>query len=102
MFARTEHRLRLLMSVAICAATSLISCAAPRSGPKRIEADGVTYIACGGALWFENEGDWRNPDARSYEVVFTDAQGRRHDLKRVRMLTVRDLPSDSKDCTPAK
>jgi len=102
MFTRTERRLRLLVSVALCAAASSISCTTPRSGPKKIEADGATYVACGGALWFENEGDWRNPDARSYEVVFTDAQGQRHDLKRVRMLSMRDLPSDSKDCTPAK
>src|ERR1700689_2715802 len=79
-------------------AASFCSCNAPRAGPKLIEADGVSYTTCSGVLALRNEGDYRNPDAASYEVVFTDADGKRHDLKRVRMLYTKELPSDTPAC----
>jgi hypothetical protein len=88
----------LVFAATAVAAASLSSCNAPRAGPKLIEADGVSYTTCTGFFALRNEGDFRNPDAASYEVVFTDADGKRHDLKRVRMLYTRDLPSDTRAC----
>ncbi len=71
----------------------------PRLVPKLIEADGVTYAACGGALWVEQEdGNPRDIDSRSWAVLFKDAEGTTHPLKRVRMLKVSDLPSNAPEC----
>lgn len=70
----------------------------PRTGPKLIEADGNKYFACGGALWLLNEGNPKDPDARSYQVMFKDAEGRTHELTRVRMLKVTDWPTGTPPC----
>ena len=82
----------------VCAAAGLYACGTPHAGPKLIVADGTTYAACGGATWFLNDSDRTDPEARSYTVYFADADGKTHELKRVRALTVSDLPSDSKAC----
>lgn len=74
------------------------SCGGSHPGPKLIDADGVRYTACGGALWFRNEGNFKDPDAIRYEVLFKDAQGRSHDLKNVDILIVTDLPEDTPAC----
>jgi hypothetical protein len=92
-----RRRSNLLLIVGICGAAQLSSCHAPHTGPKLIEADAVTYIACGGALWVEND----NPGyftPRTSAVLFQDAEGKNHELKRVRMLRIRDLPSNSAVC----
>jgi hypothetical protein len=70
----------------------------PKTGPKMIEADGATYVACDGALWLANEGPSKDPGEMSYRVLFKDADGQSHELKRVRMLKVSDLPADSSYC----
>jgi hypothetical protein len=90
-------RARLLSIAAICGVTLLVSCNAPHAGPKLIEADGVTYAACGGALWVQNENP-RNVEPITFDVLFQDAQGINHELKGVRMLKVTDLESDSPSC----
>jgi hypothetical protein len=89
-----KHHARLLFIATICGATLLGSCSAPHTGPKLIEADGVTYAACGGALWVQNENP-RNIEPITFEVLFQDAQGINHELKGVRMLKVTDLDSNS-------
>src|SRR6202030_718664 len=39
-----------LLAATFCAEVSLMSCGTPQAGPKLIEADGVRYTACGGAV----------------------------------------------------
>jgi len=82
----------------ICGAVEICSCHAPRPGPKLIEADGVTYTACGGALWLRNDGNLKDPSTMNYDVQFQDAQGLNHHLKMVRMLKVTELPDDTPLC----
>jgi hypothetical protein len=91
-----------VFTLAFFAALPLCACRSSHPGPKLIEADGVTYTACRDAFWVENEGDPRNADSRSYEVVFKDAQGVEHQLPRVRMLKVTDLPADTSACVTSR
>lgn len=84
--------------VVLAIAASFGSCSSQPAGPKLIEADGVTYVACGGAVWGRNEGNPKDPNSWSYEVVFKDVKGDTHELERVRMLKVTDLPSDTPAC----
>ena len=81
-------------------AAMLSSCAPPRvGGPKRIEADGVTYVACRGVLWAPNNSlGLKDNEPPNFEVRFRDAQGVDHDLKRVRMLHVTNLPMYTPEC----
>jgi hypothetical protein len=79
----------------------LCACSGSPTGPKRIQADGVTYIACGGAVWIPAAKDTAGDDsAGTYDVVFTDPQGNKRELKRVRSLWVTNLPDDSPECKP--
>jgi hypothetical protein len=87
-----------LFLAACCAAFQLNSCSAPRTGPKMIEADGVRYIACGGALWMRSEGNSKDPATMTYEIVFKDALGSNHRLTMVHTLSMTDLPSDTPEC----
>lgn len=67
-------------------------------GPKMVEADGVIYIACGGAIWMRNDGNLKDPATMTYEVLFKDAQGADHHLTMVRVLKITDLPNDMPVC----
>jgi hypothetical protein len=67
-----------------------------------IEADGNTYFACGGALLLMNEGNPKDLDARSYQVIFKDAEGRSHELNRVRIVKMTDLPVGAPPCTQSR
>ena len=89
--------MKLLLIAAALSAIQIASCRARRNGPKLIEADGVTYIACGGALWVEDENP-REIDPRTFEVLFQDVQGINHELKRVRTLKITDLPDHTPEC----
>jgi hypothetical protein len=92
-------RKRALPAVVFSAAALLCACSAPKTGPKLIEADGITYTACGGALWVEDgELNVRDIDSRSYEILFVDAKGITHKLQRIRKLKITDLPSDTPAC----
>jgi hypothetical protein len=95
-------RTGIFFTIAFCAALALSACRSSHPGPKLIEADGVTYTACGGAFWVKNEGDSRNPDSRSYMVIFKDAQGVDHQLPRVKILKVTALPSDTSACVTSR
>jgi len=64
-----------------------------------IEADGVRYIACGGALWVRSEGNSKDPATMTYEIVFKDALGSNHRLTMVHAISMTDLPSDTPECT---
>jgi len=71
--------------------------------PKRIEADGITYVACQGALWLpKNQQPERDNQPQSYEVRFRDARGVDHELHGVRMLRITDLPSDTPQCVNSR
>ena len=83
------------------AAVLLAGCRPSSAGPKSIYADGVTYTACGGAMWLRNEDNPKDAVSFSYDVLFTDAQGVKHELRRVRNLTVTDLPADTPACKTA-
>jgi hypothetical protein len=90
----------VFVAVLVIGVTLLSSRGTRRAGnPKRIEADGVTYVACQGALWLpNNQQPERDNQPQSYEVVFRDAQGVNHELHLVRMLRISDLPSDTPEC----
>ena len=90
---------RLLFALGFCLAISLCACRSHKSGPKLIDADGSSYFACNGGIWLVNEGNPKDPGEKSYYVSFKDAQGVTHELKRVRMLKVTDLPDDASACT---
>jgi hypothetical protein len=71
--------------------------------PKRIEADGVTYVACEGALWLSHKSEAPNDnEPETFYVRFRDAQGVDHELKRVRALRVTDLPVDTPECANSR
>jgi hypothetical protein len=100
---KAKGQSRCFLALASCAATLLmISCGAPRTGPKLIEADGTSYAACGGAVWFQNPKEVQDNEPPNYTVVFVDARGIKHTLAKVRILTVNDLPSDSTACTASR
>jgi hypothetical protein len=84
--------------LAIAAFFSLKLNSFPKSGPNLIDADGVEYLACGGAVWLRDEGNARDLQAANYFVTFKDAEGATHTLKRVRALKVTDLASNDPCC----
>jgi hypothetical protein len=63
-----------------------------------IDADGVKYLACGGAIWMENQGNAKDPITFTYDVVFEDANRKTHELKLVHSLAITDLPRDTPAC----
>jgi len=77
---------------------TLNACTATRPGPKLVEADGVAYTACGGALWFEDIREPKDNEPRTYEVIYKDAQGTKHQLTKVRTLKITDLPDNTPAC----
>ena len=83
---------------AVCGAVGICSCHASHNGPKLIEADGVRYIACGGAFWVRNEGNEKDPGTMTYEIVFTDGLGSKRNLTMVRTLKISDLPDNTPEC----
>src|SRR4029077_9869814 len=93
----TEPSLLLVMT--LCVAVPLSSCGSTHKGPKLIEADGVNYTACDGAIWYSNSNDLRDPSLKTYTVIFKDARGVKHEMDTVRPLNVTDLPDDTRDCT---
>lgn len=94
----SEENSRRWLAVAFCAAVSFSSCGTPRTGPKLIEADGVRYTACDGAIWARDDGNSKDPGTMTYEVLFKDAQGANHHLTMVRELRITDLPADTPAC----
>ena len=80
-------------------AATLISCTATRPGPKLVEADGVAYTACGGALWISDTREPKDDEPRTYEVIYKDARGIKHQLTKVRSLKVTDLPDNTPTCS---
>jgi hypothetical protein len=91
-------RPKLLLAVTLWTVAQAASCGPPRVGPKRIEADGVSYIACDGVLWLQNDKIQIDNEPPTYHVLYRDAQGNQHELKMVRMLKITALPSDTPDC----
>lgn len=91
-----------LLSIAACAAAGLPSCAKPTTGPKLIDADGVQFTACGGVTSIRNDGNSKDPETMTYDVLFTDPAGSNRHLAMVRSLTITDLPSDSAACAAAR
>ncbi len=90
-----------LLAATFCAGVSLMSRGTPQTGPKLIEADGVRYIACGGAIWTKDDGNSKDSATMTYEVLFKDAQGWKHHLTMLRSLNIADLPSDTPACSSA-
>jgi hypothetical protein len=90
-----------LLAATFCAVVSLMSCGTPQTGPKLIEADGVRYTACGGAIWVKSDGNSKDPATITNEVLFKDAQGSNHHLTMLRSLNITDLPSDTPACSSA-
>jgi hypothetical protein len=93
---------RNFFAMAILAVVPVCACGSSNNGPKLIQADGVTYTACGGALWVPDETAPTSVDSKTYEVLFEDADGTKHQLQRVRNLRITDLPSDTPACTKSR
>lgn len=85
--------------LAFLSVITLSSCYATRPGPKLVEADGAAYTACGGALWFEDMKEPKDNEPRTYEVIYKDAHGIKHQLTKVRSLKVTDLPDNTPACS---
>jgi hypothetical protein len=87
----------LLLLLAAFTSLELNSCARPRVGPKLIQADGASYVACNGVLWLE---DVKIPKGypSTYNVLYRDVQGVNHQLRDVRALRITDLPADTPAC----
>ena|ERR1700722_2237280 len=77
----------------------LAGCRRTDAGPKVIQADGHTYIACGGVLTVHSprEGPYDNNPGTS-EVLYQDPQGVRHRLIKTRSLTVTPFAGDPRIC----
>lgn len=89
----------VLFVMLCCVAALLISCRRRDDGPKLIEADGISYVACGGAVWLLDDSNFKDPGTWSYQVIFNDAQGIHHELKRVRILNITRLPRNAPACS---
>lgn len=87
-----------MLAIVLSAVAQAGSCGPPRVGPKQIEADGVSYIACDGVLWLQNDKIQIDNEPPTYHVLYKDAQGNQHELKMVRMLKITELPSDTPAC----
>jgi hypothetical protein len=79
-------------------AAMLASCSPGDIGPKLIEADGVSYTACGGVISVLDDSNQRDPETWSYDVRFTDAGRVNHELRRVGKLRITSLPPQSAGC----
>jgi hypothetical protein len=90
------------IALAFFSAAILSSCTATRPGPRLVEADGVAYTACGGTLWFEDMREPKDNEPRTYEVIYKDAQGTKHQLTKVRTLKITDLPDNTPSCSSPK
>jgi len=62
-------------------------CDTAQPSPKIIVADGQTYLACQGSVWFGGEGN-----GNTFKVSFTDAAGLGHMLRGIKTLEVSDIP----------
>lgn len=89
----------ILFVMLCCVAAFLVSCRRHDDGPKLIEADGISYVACGGAVWMLDDSNFKDPETWSYHVIFNDAQGTHHELKRVRILNITSLPRNAPACS---
>jgi hypothetical protein len=99
---RAVRRSRCPIVLAFFSAVTLSSCHASRPGPKLLEADGVTYTACGGALWIADVKEPKDDEPPTYEVIYKDAHGSKHQITRVRTLKITDLPDDTPACSNPK
>ena len=88
--------------VAFFSVAALSGCNATRPGPKLVEADGVAYAACGGAIWFADTREPKDDEPRTYEVIYKDVLGTKHQLTKVRTLKISDLPTDTPACSNPK
>jgi hypothetical protein len=90
----------VILAVLLIGATLLRLRGTHRSGaPKRVEADGITYVACQGVLWLPNNQEpERGNQPQTYEVRFRDARGVDRVLHMVKMLRITDMPSNTPEC----
>jgi hypothetical protein len=70
---------------------TLCACSDMKNAPKVIEADGTPYLACSGFVTISGNAQ------QGYEIRFTDAAGKDHDVRGIHQLDVAD-PPDSKLC----
>ena len=89
-----------LLIIGTCFSAALLSACgdSPRPGPKLVEADGATYTACGGALWIVDTKEPKDDEPRTYEVIYKDPRGTKHQLTKVRTLKITDLPDNTPAC----
>jgi hypothetical protein len=63
-----------------------------------LNADGLNYLACDGAIWAMNQGNVHDPVTWTYDVLYEDASGKPHQLRAVHTLKITDLPDDAPAC----
>jgi hypothetical protein len=53
-------------------------------------------------MWITDMKDPKNNEPPTYEVIYKDAHGTKHQLTRVRTLKVTDLPDNTPACSNPK
>lgn len=98
---RSGRESRAVAFVTLCSvAAFLVSCGRhSERAPKLIEADGSSYVACSGAVWMLDDSNFKDLGTWSYRVIFNDAKGIHHELKRVRILKITSLPTNTPACS---
>jgi hypothetical protein len=88
-----------LLALLIVSAT-FGGCDNVQSSPKRIDADGQSFLACHDFVWVGDEGGGLLGGSQAYKVTFTDAAGLSRTLRGVKKLEVSDLPRTVTARTP--
>jgi len=62
----------------------------------------VAYTASGGALWIADIREPKDNEPRTYEVIYKDPQGTKHQLTNVWTLRITELPDNTPACSNPK
>jgi hypothetical protein len=84
--------------IAVSASLMLLSCNLPRglsAAPKIIMADGAQHVACSGFVTvYHPSRDVSSSSEETYEITFTDVNGKWQDLKQVRSYSILEPDPD--------
>lgn len=74
---------------AIALAICLSACDSAQVGPKIIDADGDSYLACSGIVWIDKTSGMFSSDT-VFKVSFTDSGNMKHTLWGIKKISIRD------------
>ncbi|WP_147373751.1 hypothetical protein [Massilia cavernae] len=81
----------LRASTVIAMALCLSACDSVQPGPKIIDADGDSYLACSGLVWVDKTSGTFSSDT-VFKVSFTDSGNMKHTLWGIKKVSCRDPP----------